>query len=363
MICSRILFLLTYNTTLKFDSLFDEHALAQSIHNVSQSPFHLETWKANNVQDIARQGARYAKLLQDNKTKDFDARPLTESLKLLFNVTQFYPNRVPAFTKTIKHIILLLSQIIPPSPALQTPVTSLINALLNLDLPGEESLSSNGKKDSPLFPANDPASITQRLISILDKGIRSEKDVEKLEISATPVISVLRRINAIAPPAVVQTMKTELLPSSTDRDQPLGRSDTLSSRLLRLTTSPAAPKLKEQISYLLFELSDSDALTFTRNVGYGYAAGFLMTHNIPAPESLSTSGQVTTVDGQEINPITGQRRDMETEDAGPEMTDEEKEREAEKLFVLFERLQATGVVNVVNPVEQAQREGRFEELE
>lgn len=54
---------------------------------------------------------------------------------------------------------------------------------------------------------------------------------------------------------------------------------------------------------------------------------------------------------------------MEPRDEGPEMTDEEKEQEAEKLFVLFERLKATGVVEVVNPVERAVREGRFEEVE
>ena len=70
--------------------------------------------------------------------------------------------------------------------------------------------------------------------------------------------------------------------------------------------------------------------------------------------------KMTKVNGQEINPITGQRRDMEPEDALPEMTDEEKEREAEKLFVLFERLKATGVMNVVNPIEQAAREGRLD---
>ncbi len=45
------------------------------------------------------------------------------------------------------------------------------------------------------------------------------------------------------------------------------------------------------------------------------------------------------------------------------MTDEEKEREAEKLFVLFERLKATGVVNAINPVEQAARQGTLEEVE
>ena len=44
------------------------------------------------------------------------------------------------------------------------------------------------------------------------------------------------------------------------------------------------------------------------------------------------------------------------------MTDEEKEREAEKLFVLFERLNKTGVVSVENPLRTAVQEGRFEEL-
>ena len=44
------------------------------------------------------------------------------------------------------------------------------------------------------------------------------------------------------------------------------------------------------------------------------------------------------------------------------MTDAEKEREAERLFVLFERLRATGVLNVENPLRTAQQTGRFEEL-
>ncbi|GAB1193642.1 hypothetical protein APSETT444_002863 [Aspergillus pseudonomiae] len=62
----------------------------------------------------------------------------------------------------------------------------------------------------------------------------------------------------------------------------------------------------------------------------------------------------------EINPVTGQRRDMETPQNTPEMTMEEKEREAERLFVLFQRLQETGVIQVENPLVQAMREGRLE---
>lgn len=56
---------------------------------------------------------------------------------------------------------------------------------------------------------------------------------------------------------------------------------------------------------------------------------------------------------------------MDAEPEGPdlsEMTDEEKEREAERLFVLFERMRSLGI-GVENPVRTFQQSGRFEELD
>lgn len=69
---------------------------------------------------------------------------------------------------------------------------------------------------------------------------------------------------------------------------------------------------------------------------------------------------------EEINPITGQY--VSKEEKLPDlkdMTDEEKEREAERLFVLFERLKKTGIIDVENPIAKAMQEsqGRFEEIE
>lgn len=64
----------------------------------------------------------------------------------------------------------------------------------------------------------------------------------------------------------------------------------------------------------------------------------------------------------DINPVTGQRLDREAVPNLAEMTDEEKEIEAEKLFVLFERMRNLGV-GVENPVRAAQQSGRFEELD
>jgi len=305
----------------------------------------------------------------DNSTpicwlRPIDSRALSESLKLLFNITQYYSNKVIQFTRTIPYIITILLRTYLESQPLQPPVNHLINALLNLDIPGEATLDDESKPSTPLFPASNPACCIQRLTSILQSALRNSKE-EALETTAVPLVTLLRRINEIAPPTVRRAMQEELLPSSKERDQPLGKSDTFASHVLHLSTSAVAPNLKEGISSLLFELSDKDPANFVRNVGYGFAAGFLMTHNFPMPErTLNDAGEeVTNVDGQEINPITGQRRDKELRDPGPEMTDEEKEREAERLFVLFERLRATGVVNVMNPVEQAVREGKLEEVD
>jgi len=248
--------------------------------------------------------------------------------------------------------------------ALKPPVTGLINALLSLDLPDSAAPDSQRLREyTPLFPEKFPYDNYLRLINILESGVRSSKE-EELD-GLVPLVTLLRRVYELVPPDIKSEMRAQLLPSNEERAEPLGKSNSLASHLLRLSTAPTVPRLREGISSFLFELSDNDAAIFIRNVGYGYAAGYLMTHSLPVPENASGDPRerVTTVDGQEINPITGQRRDMEPEDPLPEMTDEEKEQEAERLFVLFERLKATGVMNVMNPVQQAVQEGRFEEVE
>lgn len=147
-----------------------------------------------------------------------------------------------------------------------------------------------------------------------------------------------------------------------------------------------APNTREHISSLLFELSDSSPEKYVHNVGYGFASGLLMTRGLQvSPSALAASGAQKLV-----NPITGQTLDSEEPVKDPlgDMTEEEKEREAEKLFVLFERhgplsgsirrllrivwtnarmrgyrLKKTGVVDIKNPVQQALEEGRFENLD
>ncbi|KAL8941020.1 MAG: hypothetical protein Q9211_001996 [Gyalolechia sp. 1 TL-2023] len=301
-----------------------------------------------------------------------DVQALSDTLKLLFNLSQYYPQHLPDLAKSAPNILKMLCRTNLATPVLQPPVNYLVNALLNLSVVYDHKPHLDSDPN-PYFPKPNQFCNIDRFISILDNAIRTYTD-EQLEQLATPLVTLLRKVFEFAPTQVRPHMQTALLPCNSERSRPLGQSNTLASRLLRLSNSPVAPSLRESVSSLLFELSDKDATSFVRNVGYGFAAGFLMTHDLPVPvnatEAWSTAHsagdpgeKVTNVDGKEINPVTGQIREMEPEASGEEMTEEEKEREAERLFVLFERLKATGVVNVKNPVEQALQQDRFEEVD
>ena len=90
-------------------------------------------------------------------------------------------------------------------------------------------------------------------------------------------------------------------------------------------------------------------------IGYGNAAGFLYNKGIFAPPEVASTTSGEQIDGS-INPITGMVDGPK--EPIPDMTDEEKEREAEKLFVLFDRLEKAG--GMENPIRKALREGKLE---
>lgn len=295
---------------------------------------------------------------------------MAETLKLLFNITYYYPDTVSNFTPSVEPLIHILLRHPLQTQPLQPPITYVLNALLNLDLQAAEKKTPMGReaRSSPIFPYSDPESVVERFVTIFDAAIRNLQEKE-LDQAAAPLCTLLRRVYELATPQMQSWMRWLLLPTAKDRDKPLGQGETLSSRLLRLSTSPNLPTLRENISSLLFELSDKDATKFVKNIGYGFASGFLMSHNIEVPsnatEANSTLGSSDADEVGDINPVTGQRLSAEPRgsSSADDMTEEEKEREAERLFVLFERLRATGVVDVKNPVQQALDEGRFEELD
>lgn len=77
------------------------------------------------------------------------------------------------------------------------------------------------------------------------------------------------------------------------------------------------------------------------------------------PAGASSGAPPTTASGLPINPITG-TVEHSSEPADLDMTEEEKERETEKLFVLFDRLEKTGTLpSSQNPFRKAIQEGKM----
>jgi hypothetical protein len=356
---ARLLLLCTYRTNLDFDPLFEKHRIAEIINTNISHQAKLSTSTAGES-------------LQSAST----VSACSESLKLLYNLTARYPHHTPLFSDSLLPILKMLNNVTIPSPPLQPPVSLLINCLVHLDLGDKDT--RNLAQDH-MIPQFDSDINLDRLAHILDLATRAytDKDIDQ---HCSPLIQVLLRIAEIAPPGPKAHLRRLLLPSNQDRERVLGKGNSLSARLLRLSSAPMTLHLRELIPALLFELSDKDAKLFVQNVGYGFAAGFLLSKGVQLPPGALEAWGTGDIDdnnvnrnsgGNEteeteignINPITGQRRDMEPKLNIPEMTDEEKEREAERLFVLFERLRATGIVNVENPVAQAVHGGRFEEVD
>lgn len=177
----------------------------------------------------------------------------------------------------------------------------------------------------------------------------------------TPLVALMARMAEHLDARV--EMRNWILPADLDRKESLeNRSDTL-GRCLRLMAGVYFPRLKDAIGEWLFTVCDSDATILSGQIGYGNAAGYLFNKGLmSAPPSTSASSRASTSGGsgpslpENINPITG-TLNREDEDDGPEMTEEEKEREAEKLFVLFDRLDKAGIVE--HPARKAIQEGKF----
>jgi len=256
---------------------------------------------------------------------------LQETLKLLFNLAHLFPDLRVDLLPTLSPILSILTLQSPvTSSPLQAPTSQLINALTTLEpTPTELHI---------LYPEADPSCNIDILIRLLDASTLTYT-AEELNQHAAPLLLLLRRSYSSAPISVQTSMHTQLLPTDAERDKPLGQSNTLFSRLLHLSMSSFTPALRDSIAGLMFELSEKDVDAFVKNVGYGFASGFLVNNGIP----LGSGGAVSAANGKEadhqgVNPVTGQFVDKEVKDDGPPMTDEEKEREAERLFVLFERL-------------------------
>jgi hypothetical protein len=270
---------------------------------------------------------------------------------LIFNLTHFNPQLRSIFEPSINALFSILTSKSELAP-LNQPYSSIVNALLGLD-------ESSKIWQTEAFPKSDPTrNATSLILSIKPTIItvpRARQDVQ-----LPPLFSLVQKLFSSAPSSVKEAMKKQLLPSNEDRKQVLGKTDSLASHMIRTTMSASTPAAANSASLLLWALSGESTDTLVREVGFGVASGILIKMGMPLPSGIQELPD--DEDGPDINPVTGQRRDMEDQKELAEMTEEEKEQEAERLFVLFERLNKTGVIKVENPVRKAVEEGKLEQV-
>src|SRR5258708_37081440 len=102
-----------------------------------------------------------------------------------------------------------------------------------------------------------------------------------------------------------------------------------------------------------FLINPCIAAELNAQIGYGNAAGFLYSKGIMTAPTARHDAM-----GNLLNPITATNVPTESGDSNKvDMTDEEKEREAERLFILFDRLEKSGMG--VNPIRKARQEDKF----
>jgi len=149
-----------------------------------------------------------------------------------------------------------------------------------------------------------------------------------------------------------------IVPDDLDRSSPLEARADILGRCLRLLGSVYHTRLKDGVGELLYAMCDSDASNLSALVGYGNVAGFLFHKGIlNAPPATVNSTFNPSTPNAPINPITGTTVEPV---ASLDMSDEEKEREMEKLFVLFDRLERTGAIPPSqNPMRKAIHDAKF----
>ncbi|GAA5952879.1 hypothetical protein JCM3765_002995 [Sporobolomyces pararoseus] len=217
------------------------------------------------------------------------------------------------------------------------------------ELPPKSNLvSASAQQNQPTLPANPDDWITT-----------GQGEASKIEELLGPVMLLLRKLSMIG--EANEMFRFVLFPPNQDRSKPINRQATLTGHLVRLLSSVFLPNTAFGVGEFLYNLAERSPEKLCALIGYGAASGFLQNRGelIPPPpvaEEESQSGSST----RPINPITGAFEPPQDPDH-VEMTEEDKEREAEKLYTLFDRMEKTGIMSAENPVNKARQQGKFEE--
>ncbi|KAK7025452.1 hypothetical protein VNI00_015980 [Paramarasmius palmivorus] len=275
-----------------------------------------------------------------------------------------------------------------PTP-LASPLTNVIHCLITI--PVNESVLDDwfGTDESPVPDAVERTrDLIDECFALYFPGTKSPDDTsvrdhasslhpdDDLDDILSPLVILMTRL-CLGDASTRQRILDWMVPPDLDRDseRPLDERPTFLGRCLRLMGSVYHRRLKDAVGEMLYAMCGQDAGLLCNKVGYGHVAGFLFEKGVmSAPDTGGSAdekgkgkepdGEGESMDNEEmsfanpetrqINPITGTYVPDRKSNPADDMSEEEKEREMEKLFVLFDRLEKTGSLPPEqNPVRKA----------
>ncbi|RSL67166.1 hypothetical protein CEP54_003373 [Fusarium duplospermum] len=322
---SRVLLLSCYETSINVEELIDKCCLAEYIvENLNRHAKDLSNKIINKLSRHVKDLSGKPKSKSRSKSKDdpMQDMALTETSKLLYVVSHNCTDRISVLSAAVPHLVyILLKHPIPESKPLDSPFKALISAFTNLDFGSE-------KNKAALYPKGKTFKVADRLVNILELVVRAYADTE-LDEFASPSAKVIRKVYTNASDPLKKHMRGLLLPTAEDRVDELGTRDTLPGKLLKHMTSRTCPVFRVDIINLFLEMSDRDANKYAENVGYGFAGGLFLQKSMPIPASATEAFGGGAGGSQEPRVLTK----------------EEKERQTEELFELFDRLNPSSLTN------------------
>nr|XP_040032109.1 synembryn-A-like [Gasterosteus aculeatus aculeatus] len=281
-----------------------------------------------------------------------------EILKILFNVTYSTHRQEPSEDDAAlyRHLVAMLRLclmrkclLLDDSDELQGHTVNLLSALplrcLDVLLTVREEPDSTGTPGVNMECVN-------TLVLFMERRLESG---DKMKEKLTPVFNLLTE-SCRAHRETRHYIRKHILPPLRDASHRPEEGSTVKSRLVRLMTH-LDTDLKHSAADLIFVLCKENVSRFVKYTGYGNAAGLLATRGLlgggQGPGASGSAAQYSSdsdSDTEEyrqvkdrINPVTG-RVEAQQPDPMEGMTEEEKEEEARRLIMLFNKLSRDDII-------------------
>lgn len=272
-----------------------------------------------------------------------------EALKALFNLTLSYSggeeddHQFRLIAAILRHLLMLKTETEEKTEEAHSHAVNLLNnlpvscldVLINVPVQGGQEKYGGNNMDA-----------VQKLLDFMEKRINKGSNFKE---GLTPVLSLLTKVSRHHR-EIRRYIKAQVLPPLKDVKIRPEIGTTIRNKLVRLMTH-VDMGVKQTAAEFLFVLCKESVDNLLKYTGYGNAAGLLVARGLLAGGRGETQySEDEDSDTEEyktakpfINPITGHEEEPMPNPI-EEMTEEQKEYEAQKLLNMFDKLSRQNVI-------------------